>query len=228
MPIASSIFDNANTSSERQVDDIVGRFRSGYQANNRPASLTEWRVTTGDPDVAQTILDLMGGDGFTEWDTQTEETLQVFTSSKSVDILLDSPGSVRTSLVVWGRKGKLLETDGQYLIEEGKVTDKVCDQTFGKTIKEIKAESERTGIEPSLQVYFRLAEAPELGRFKFFSSAWTAIDGFTKAESKLAAIDGPARARLELELVEWTDKNTGQNRSYTRPKVVILGPVDEA
>ena len=54
---------HAGTSGFRGVEnDVVGRFRSGHQINKRPAALSEWRVTTGDPEVAEKIHDILGGD----------------------------------------------------------------------------------------------------------------------------------------------------------------------
>lgn len=226
MPI--KIFENPDVSeNDTGTNDIVGRFRSGHQLNDRPIALREWRVTTGDPDVAGTVAELLNAEEpYSEWETQTDEIFEIFGSESKVDVLFDGPGAVRATFVVWGRKGKLLETDGTHLIEDGKVTDQICQQTYGKTLKEIKAEAAKTGIEPSLQAYFRLAADPDLGKFKFFSGSWTAIDYFDKAETKLAEIDGPAKGTLELELVEWTDKQTGQERSYTRPKIKVTGAVE--
>ncbi|WP_286689674.1 MULTISPECIES: hypothetical protein [unclassified Aeromicrobium] len=40
--------------------DIVGRFRSGYQANDRPVALQNWRITSGDPEVADKVADQFG------------------------------------------------------------------------------------------------------------------------------------------------------------------------
>lgn len=230
--MAIRIFENPDTDGDggSQVDDIVGRFRAGYQASNRPVALSEWRVTTSDPDVAERLVDVLdASEGFDEWDTQTDEVYQVFGGRQSVDILLDGPGSVRSSMVLWGRKGKIRECDGVYLLEDGKPTDEPCPScsTLNSTAELKAAANKGTGCEPSLQAYFRLAEAPELGKFKFFSSAWTARDIFNKAEEKLAKIDGPAKGKLELELVEWTDKTTGEYRSYTRPKLTVAGAVEE-
>jgi len=80
-----------------------------------------------------------------------------------------------------------------------------------------------TGPSPSLQAYFRLVDAPELGKFKYFSGSWTAIENYAEAESQLAVIDGPARATLLLDVVSWTDRESGQERSFTRPKITVIG-----
>ena len=52
------------------ADDIVGNLRSGMQIDNKPVALQEWRVTTGDPDVANAIADLYGGK-VEEWETKS-------------------------------------------------------------------------------------------------------------------------------------------------------------
>lgn len=224
MPISGSIFNKAPNSSAGS-DDVVGRFRSGFQANNRPVALDHWRITTGDPAVAASIHELLGGDEPSEWETKTGENLQVFTEADSVEVIFDGPGSVKATLVLWSAKGgKVRETDGEFLIEEGKVTD-TPDPDRNLPLSERKEMAkDGTGPEPSLQAYFRLADAPDLGKMKFFSGSWTAIESFSEAEEQLAEINGPTRARLSLERVEFTTK-AGEERSYTKPNIEILGAV---
>lgn len=206
-------------------DDIVGRFRSGFQTTaGRPVGLDSFRITTGDRDVAERIGEILGQDdsGVSEWDTRTEEVLQVFTDADSVDVLIDG-GGVRTSLVLWSNQGKkIVETDGQFLIEDGRVTSNPWPGA-AKPLAEIK-EDARNGVgpAPSLQVYFRLADDPDLGKFKYFSGSWTAIDNFADAEARLEELGGTVRARLSLERVEFTNAQ-GQNVSYVKPQLKILG-----
>ena len=88
-------------------DDLVGRFRSGYQINRRPATLEEWRVTTGDPDVAERIHELFGGEKPQEWDATGEDNIEVFTKAKRVKVIVDSPSALRQEMVLWGRSGAI-------------------------------------------------------------------------------------------------------------------------
>src|SRR5690606_39483525 len=72
-------------STRKQQDfsgDVVGRFRSGYQVDNRPQSLGAWRVTTGDPEVAARVHELFGGDSPQEW---RSEERRVGKGSRSVE-----------------------------------------------------------------------------------------------------------------------------------------------
>jgi len=82
-----------------------------------------------------------------------------------------------------------------------------------------------TACEPSIQIYFRLADAPELGKFKFFTGSWTMAKELWEAEDALADIDGPAYATLTLELVEFTT-TAGKHVSYTKPVRDVTGPAD--
>jgi len=213
------------TSDSFGSDDVVGRFRSGYQTTSgRPVGLDNFRVTTGDPTVAEAIMELMGADdsGVSEWDTSTEETLQVFTQTSEVPIIVE-PKGVRATLVLWSRSGKkIVETDGEYIIEDGELTDRLWDGR-DKTLPELKNDArDGVGPAPSLQVYFRLASNPDLGKFKFFSGSWTAIDGFNVAEDRIAEIGGPANATLKLERVEFTNKQ-GENVSFVKPVIKVHG-----
>lgn len=220
------IFEVDPDSQPRSSDDIVGRFRSGTQLNNRPMALDNWRVTTGDPDVAAAIADTFGGDP-KDWDTQTEEKLEVFTETDSVEIILDGPDAIRTSMVLWGRNSMIRSCDGVTQTDD-KQSACVCPSTVKERKEAAKAGH---GCEPSVQVYFRLAAAPDLGKFKFFSGSWSLAAEVGDAEAKLAAINGPARATLTLERVEYTPKGgprKDQLVSFTKPVVKVLGPAVSA
>lgn len=208
---------------KRFADDIVGRFRSGAQVNGRPLSLDEWRVTTDDPEVAAAVIDLFGsktGEA-QEWATQGDDKLEVYTTSSVVDVILDGPGAIQTAMALWGRNGLVHKCDGE-TISAGDQAGQPCPQA-GKTVQERKeAAKAGYGCEPSLQVYFRLAANPDLGKFRFSSGSWTFAGEIGEVEDALAAIDGPVRATLGLEVVSYTTK-AGRDVRYTKPVVKIKG-----
>ena len=200
-------------------DDLVGRFRSGAQEGGRPRALTEWRITTGDPDVAAQVHDLYGGDAPSTWDTKTEENLEVYTEQSSIDIILDGPNAVKVGMVLWGRKGKLRECDG---ITQKDGSACVCPST----VKERKeAAAAGTGCDPSIMVFFRLADAPEMGKFRFITGSWSMLREIGDAQDKLDEIDGPALCTLTLKPVEF--ESGGVKRSFTKPVLTVKGPADE-
>lgn len=202
-------------------DDIVGRFRSGAQINKRPVALEAWRVTTGDPEVAAAVQGLFGGDEPAPWETQAEDNLEVYTEATTFDVILDGPQSVKTSMVLWGRNALIRSCDGVTQTDD-KRSPCVCPQAVSERKEAAKA---GTGCEPSIQVYFRLADDPDLGRFKFFSGSWSFAGEVGTAEAALEKIDGPARASLTLEVVEYTTK-TGREVRYTKPVLKVLGPAE--
>lgn len=221
-------FNIPTDSTKRVADEIVGRFRSGYQTTaGRPVSLDAFRITTGDNEVAEAVMAMFGADdtGVSTWDTSTEETLQVFTEAAEVPIIVE-PRAIKATLVLWSNKGaKIIETDGQYEIVDGKVTDTPW-AGAGKSLAEMKADAQAgVGPAPSLQVYFRLADNPDLGKFKYFSGSWGAIEQFSAAELAVEKIGGPARATLGLERIEFVNKD-GQNVSYVKPTLRVHGPVE--
>lgn len=198
------------------ADDMVGRFRSGYQINGRPASLEAWRVTTGDPDVATLISDLLGGEPPQRWESRGEDNLEIFTASGQVEIILDGPNSIRSEMVLWGRSGAIRKCDG--VEQKGDDIGKPCEcpATFADRKDAAKA---GRGCEPSVTIYFRLAANPDLGVFKFTSGSWSLARDIGFAEDKLATIDGPALATLALEVVEFTSQ--GVNRKFTKPVITV-------
>ena len=214
------IFDNDPDARPKQrfSDDVVGRFRSGTLLNNRPMALDEWRVTSGDPEVARAVQAMLGGEDPEEWETQSEEKWEVFTEAKSLAIVLDGPASLKTGMALWGRNGLIHSCDGEV------TTDGTPCPMAGKSVKERKeAAKAGFGCEPSIQVYFRLAEDPDLGKFKFFSGSWTMAAVIDQAEDALAALDGPALATLSLEVVEF-DTKAGRHVRYTKPVLKVRGP----
>lgn len=206
----------------RFADDLVGRLRSGYQANGRPAALSEWRVTSGDPEVLDAVVAIMGAtrEGVQEWDAKGEDNMEVYTTSKSVDIILDGPDAIRSEMVLWGRSGAIRKCDGveQKGTEPGdKAAGSPCECPQAYADRKEAAKSGR-GCQPSITAYFRLAADPELGRFKFTSGSWSLVRDIGAVEEALAKVGGPARATLALEVVEM--KN---GKSFTKPVFKILG-----
>lgn len=223
--------DPANQPKPRQsfADDVVGRFRSGYQLNGRPAALTEWRVTTGDPDVAGTVNDLLGGDAPQAWEANGEDNLEIFTASKSVDVILDGPKALRQRMILWGRNGKVIQSGDGAVLEDGS-PDPDANLTFAE-----RKQKGRDGIGPvpQIEVFFRLVGEEDLGIFKFQTGSWGLASDIIRddVEADLAdyAADsetGKVLATLELEEVSFVAKNgprAGQTVQYTKPVLKIKG-----
>lgn len=214
---------------QRFADDVVGRFRSGYQLNDRPAALTEWRITTGDPEVASTIHELLGGDAPQEWASKGEDNLEVFTASADVEIIIAGPSSLRQRMVLWGRNGKpIYTTDGETKDDGSPDPDALL------SFQERKQKGrDGTGPTPDVEVYFRLAANPDLGIFKFQTGSWSLVSDLARdgVEAALAEIDGPTLAVIRLEEVSFVAKNgprAGQTVQYTKPVIEIKGAAPEA
>ena len=214
------IFDVDNAERPATNDDIVGRFRSGQQLNERPLALSEWRITSADPEALENVRKFMGGEAPSEWDTKTDEKYELFTTSSSVNITLDGSTALRSSMVLWGRSAKIRQCDGA---EQEDGSPCACPSD----IQELK-EQGKQGIacQPSIQVYFRLTDAPALGKFKFFSGSWTMAKEMASAEAALEALGGPAYATMHLELVEYTTK-AGKNVKFTKPVITVLGAAED-
>jgi hypothetical protein len=221
------------------ASDVVGRFRSGYVAGEgrsaRPVALSEWRVTTGDPEVAEKIADLLTAtEDVKEWDAAGEDNLEVFTSSNEVEIILDGTKALRQAMVLYGRKGIVRVSDGETISYPDDQKGQP-DPQAGQTLAERKEEARNgTGSEPRIEVFFRLAAEPDLGLFKFQTGSWSMVSDLayndTEGEIEDADVDGKGvKATLSLEEVSFTAKNgprAGQVVSYTKPVLKIVGPVE--
>lgn len=154
-------------------DDFVGRFRSGRLVGTMPESLSEWRVTTGDPVVAAKVVDLFGG-AAEEWETTKEDHLEVLTDASSVRIIINSSSAIDASMKLFGTSGLIHHCDGvQFLSpDEDKGEPCRCPDSFQD--RKDKAKSGR-GPKPSVDLAFTLADAPELGKFRFNSGSWELV-----------------------------------------------------
>ncbi|MEU7039817.1 hypothetical protein AB0A77_02010 [Streptomyces varsoviensis] len=210
-------------------DDFVGRFRSGRLVGKQPEALNEWRVTTGDPVVAEKIAELLGGTA-EEWDTDKEDSLEVLTASPSVEIIIESSAKIDASMKLFGLTGLVHHCDGvEYLSPEEDKGEKCGCPPMLQDRKD-KAKSGR-GPKPSVDVQFKLAAAPELGLFRFNSGSWElvkilhevieAVDSVTDADGQPV----PVRALLSIENVSYTTK-AGRDVSFNKPVIKVLGPVE--
>jgi hypothetical protein len=217
--MAINIFANAEAEGPKPASDIVGRFRSGRQLQGRPMSLSTWRVTSGDPDVLAFLAATYGAvEGPQEWETKTEERLEVILKADSIPIILSGPHAVRSEMVLWGRKGKVRSCDG--LVQQGEgAQGKPCECPHAMEDK-IEGAKAGTACEPSISYLFHLAEAPDLGRFRFQTGSWSVARAVSDTEVALASIEGPALGRLYLE--QRTRKS--DSVAYTVSVLDIEGP----
>lgn len=223
------------------ADDVVGRFRSGHQVAGRggrlqPVALQEWRVTTGDPEVADRMVELLGAeDGVSEWEASGEDNLEVFGSKASIEIILEKADALRQAMILWGRNGKMIyKSDGETIsYPDDRKGDP--DPQAGQSLQERKAAAkDGTGAEPQIEIFFRLAEEPDLGIFKFQSGSWSMVSDLayngTQEEIEDLFADGAeaVTATLSLEEVSFEAKNgpmAGKTVTFTKPVLADLKAV---
>ncbi|GGY88840.1 hypothetical protein CP967_31295 [Streptomyces nitrosporeus] len=222
-------------------NDVVGRFRSGRLVGKQPESLNEWRVTTGDPDVADTIAALMGGVK-EEWDTDKEDNLQVLTESKSVEVIIENSDAIDASMKLFGFSGLTHHCDGvKYLSDEDPtLVGTPCGCPPLLEDRKARAKSGK-GPKPSIDITFKLAANPELGKFRFNSGGWSLVNVLHEvieaidntggrqedADGKVTDPGRPVRATLTIEHVAYTTK-AGRDVAYNMPVVKVLGVYEAA
>jgi hypothetical protein len=202
-------------------DNSAFQFRSGRMANNRPQSLADWRVTTGDPDVAKAVAQLMGGTP-QEWETSKDDFLEVLTTTDSVQVVIDGPKAIKALAILWGQSGPIHECNGVEFLSPDKDKGKPCGCPALLADRKAAARSGR-GPQPNTTVSFRLAEDYHLGVGKFTSTSWDFVGALPEVQDALDAVGGEALCTLSLELLQFTT-STGQNVQYRKPVVKVLGP----
>jgi len=209
-------------------DDVVGRVRSGKSVNGRPVSLSTWRITTGDPEVANAVANAYGGE-VAEWDTAKEDNLEVITETDTLPVIISSPDVISARLVLWGLGGvRIHECDGVTFLDEDRRGQPCgCPELLAERKAAAKA---GRGPKPDVQIRFRLADDPELGEFRFHSASWDFLSYLHLYQEDLAAVGGPARCDLVLENVSFVPKSgemAGRTVSYRRPVLRVLGAASQ-
>lgn len=213
---------------QRFADDVVGRFRAGHTIDDRPASLDEWRITTGDPDVAARVYELFGGEEPQEWAAKGEDNIEVFTAADSVAIIIESAKSLRQRMVLWGRSGKpIYVSDGEFILDENGHPTEERDPDADLTFQERK-EKKDIGAVPDIDLFFRLADDPDLGIFLFKTGSWGLAYELARddVQGALEQAEGPVKAVLALEPVSFKAKSgprKGQTVSYTKSSLTLKG-----
>jgi hypothetical protein len=195
-------------------DDTVGRFHSGRQVDGQPESLSEWRVTTGDRAVADAVAQLLGGQP-DETDSPNENFIEVLTAANAVSVILDGPNAIRSDMKLWNRNKLVHHCDGVEFLSPDEKAGLPCGCPALFSMRK-QAAKDYVGPSPSISITFRLADDPDLGKFRFQTGSWTLAEVLHEYENDLARVGGEAVATLALELVEYTTKK-GRFVSYLKP-----------
>jgi hypothetical protein len=208
------------------ADDVVGRLHSGYLNGRNPVSLDQWRFTSDDPAVIDRLAELYGGSPQEIEDGKGDPLHELFSEAESIDIIIEDADSVSSEFVLWGKDNKIAMRGDGLTIDNGQNPDPGADLDLPT-----RKERAKQGLVPSpeVTVYFRLADYPDLGIFKFIKrDAWTferdlVRDGFYDA---LDDATGPIKAsmtRVPVSFVAKTGARAGKTVSYTTTEMKYKG-----
>jgi hypothetical protein len=213
----------------------------GHQVNGVPKSLDSFRVTTGDPLLAADIAEAYGGTP-EEWVTTTEESIEVLTNAKRLEIILCSLDS---EFGLWprGSERPLRTCDGQAVKDE-KLSPCMCKAMFPDAKSWREAAKAGGACKPTVKATFRLVDLPDAGLGRFQSSSWGLHDGdphwlkermdegriwqppVGQLQDELDGHGGRAMATIEIVGVTF-EKKDGKHFSFNKPQITITGPVPE-
>ncbi|MFJ2407120.1 hypothetical protein ACIOUE_38135 [Streptomyces xanthochromogenes] len=200
-------------------DDTVGRFHGGKQDNGIPVALPEWRVTTGDPEVADAVAQLLGGQAV-ETDSTSENFIEILTTTNKLKVVLSGPDAITSDLKLWNGPSLIHHCDGVEFLSPDEDRGKPCRCPELMEDRKAAAKAKR-GPSPSISVTFRIAEDYDLGLFRFQTGSWKLAEVLHEVENALGRVGGEALATIELELVEYTTKK-GRDVSYRKPVIRVL------
>ncbi|WP_418956815.1 hypothetical protein [Streptomyces tritici] len=206
-------------------DDTVGRFHSGRSVNGIPETLSAWKVSTGDPDVADAIAQLMGGTP-EETDSTSENFIEILTEAKRVKVVLAGADAITSDMKLWNGNVLIHHCDGVEFLSPDEDRGKACGCPALMEDRKAAYKAKR-GPGPSIAVTFRLAEDYDLGLFRFQTGSWKLAETLHEIGNALDKIKGEALAELGIELVEYTTKK-GRDVSYFKPVVKVLKSWNDA
>jgi len=216
------------------ADDIVGRFRSGrlvkLGTKETPESLDHWRVTTGDPIVAARIAELFGGEP-EAWATEREDSTEILTDAATVQIIIEPDGVDASFKQFVPGAGMTHHCDGFTYLSPDEDKGEKCGCPSLIAERKLKAQQMR-GPKPSVDVEFRVAGAPDLGKFRFNSGSWKLVEALGPLFAELDKYPGQqVRASLTIENVSYVPQKgprAGQTVQYNVPKIKIFGAYEAA
>jgi hypothetical protein len=226
--MALKVFGTKPTSGQsRDSIDIVGSLRSGKSEGGQPMALPTWAFSTGDPEVVDALSELFGSVEVEERDTKGEETNLVITGQDAIRVILQGERGLRLRWVLRDSGFRpVYISDGETITNmDDQSTEPDPDAHLTLDDRLDKAKRKR-GPALEIELLFRLADAPELGYFRFQNSgasfvkdlANDAIDG--EYEDMLADNDGgPILASLGKKEV-----TTKAGRTFTKVSMRLLGP----
>lgn len=212
-------------------DDLVGTLRAGYVNNGRPVSLDEWRFTSDDPEVAEKIADLYGGDvnelTKTKQNGDEVKEYEVFTKAKSLNVILDGEESI-SSEFTWWANGELLGRGDGTTMDNGD-----ADPGAHLDLNERKDKAKKGLVPaPETTVYLRLADNEDLGVFRYTKSqAWgfernLQREGFYDDFDDAVADGNRVKAVIARNPVSFTAKSgprAGKIVNYTETTLTYKG-----
>ncbi|GAA5011690.1 hypothetical protein [Kitasatospora paranensis] len=218
--MGTKTFNSGETGQDSRI--IAGVFAAGKTDENRvPVGLSEWRIKTGSPIIADAVAELFGGTP-QYIGSSRELHLAVDTRANTVPILMAGLNDLCVDMKLWNRGELVHHCDGVEFLSPAKKRGTPCG--CPATLSERKNSArDFMGPSPSIEVTFRLADRPDLGEFQFKTGTWTLLGALEGVENDLAAVDGPALCELSLVRVDVVTKN-GQNAHYMKPEIRVLGP----
>ena len=199
----------------------IGRFsgRIHYDAlvNGHTRIMPTWLLTTSYPDVATRIATLFSREPQVDGNG-SKRLYQVLTDHAELDVLLDGPQAIQVRMV--RRHGSTLMRCCNGRTQRTAFGKQPCQ--CPPTVKgRWQAAKAGDGCEPLVQVAFRLAGDPTVGRFLLASATWLFADHSASVRAALCQQHGPVRARLSIDRTLHTTR-CGMTFAYSRPTISLL------
>ncbi|MFE7319041.1 hypothetical protein ACFU7T_38965 [Streptomyces sp. NPDC057555] len=193
---------------DEETNSVAGRFWTGEDSTGNVLSPSaSWLVTTQDRGVAEAISNLYGGRPRPRPERDRIHELQL--ERRDIAVITDGP-LVNRLLLTHG--GEVIHTcDGFHFLEPMPKAGQPCGCPASDFARKAAARS-GYGPVPDLRITFRLAAAPEAGRFLVTSSSWDL------AASLRGTSGDPLGARRELSLDRKViTTRSGMTVSYVSP-----------
>jgi hypothetical protein len=187
--------------------DVVGSVRTGRldERTNRPYSLDTLRFTADHMDIVTKIAELYGGTPG-EWSTTKSDRYEVITEAAAVNFELRT---FDVEFILWGQRQPIRVCDGRTQKDDGSTACECPSDYWDHRA----AASEGKACKPNVKSSLVLADAPDLGVFRFQSGSWMLAEDANEIEAFLSS--GPAQVQFAIEQYQTKQGQTRQRPRFT-------------
>lgn len=220
--------DQADTGKSK-YEPPVAKLTAGMQtASGAPKNLSTWRITSEDHNILSAVSELFGGE-VRSFKTPRASGEHVITNAHDIEAIVDGPDDVEVAAILWENSRPAHKCDFRvFLNGTGTGTPGEPCGCGDYTLRELKRRAkDGEGPSPSMRIDFRLAQDPELGKFRFQNGSWGLAKNIDAFRDAVVAAGEPVVALISKAYRSFEDQDTGELVEYREIVPTVTGTLND-